>query len=184
MSEAAIQKINGSVSFTGQLQAPAGLHCLTSGCSIFSEISSQVVNGLFTVTGVGFIPWRVRDAYRISAIWRLQHIDRKLRKKQGLPAYSDKNEAPDPEKDEEFVQVSLVVLGRSQSWACTADPLQYATSTLVLQVMTDHQQERLKYQQRAFQKSQTWYRPHATETHRAFSLNWALAICLVGILTD
>lgn len=32
------------------------------------EISSQVVNGLFTVTGVGLIPWRVRDTYRELAI--------------------------------------------------------------------------------------------------------------------
>jgi hypothetical protein len=28
------------------------------------EISSQVCNGLFTVTGVGLIPWRVIDTYR------------------------------------------------------------------------------------------------------------------------
>jgi hypothetical protein len=74
-----------------------------------SEISSQVTNGLFTVTGVGFIPWRVRDAYRISAIWRLQHIDRKLRKKRGLEAGVDKNQAPDPEWDEDFVQVCRAV---------------------------------------------------------------------------
>lgn len=30
------------------------------------EISSQVTNGLFTVTGVGLIPWRVVDTYRES----------------------------------------------------------------------------------------------------------------------
>ena len=28
------------------------------------EISSQVCNGLFTITGVGLIPWRVIDTYR------------------------------------------------------------------------------------------------------------------------
>jgi hypothetical protein len=28
------------------------------------EISSQVTNGLFTITGVGLIPWRVVDTYR------------------------------------------------------------------------------------------------------------------------
>lgn len=31
---------------------------------IWVEISSQVENGLFTVTGIGLIPWRVMDAYR------------------------------------------------------------------------------------------------------------------------
>ena len=28
------------------------------------EICSQIVNGLFTITGVGLIPWRVQDTYR------------------------------------------------------------------------------------------------------------------------
>jgi hypothetical protein len=32
------------------------------------EISSQVTNGLFTVTGVGLIPWRVVDTYRALPI--------------------------------------------------------------------------------------------------------------------
>lgn len=31
---------------------------------IWVEISSQVENGLFTLTGVGLIPWRVIDTYR------------------------------------------------------------------------------------------------------------------------
>ena len=31
------------------------------------EISSQIVNGLFTITGVGLIPWRVIDTYRESS---------------------------------------------------------------------------------------------------------------------
>jgi hypothetical protein len=30
------------------------------------EICSQIVNGLFTITGVGLIPWRVQDTYRAS----------------------------------------------------------------------------------------------------------------------
>jgi hypothetical protein len=32
------------------------------------EISSQVCNGLFTITGVGLIPWRVVDTYRTSML--------------------------------------------------------------------------------------------------------------------
>jgi hypothetical protein len=32
------------------------------------EISSQVCNGLFTITGVGLIPWRVVDTYRKSTL--------------------------------------------------------------------------------------------------------------------
>jgi hypothetical protein len=33
---------------------------------VWVEISSQVENGLFTLTGVGLIPWRVIDVYRES----------------------------------------------------------------------------------------------------------------------
>jgi hypothetical protein len=37
---------------------------------IWVEICSQVLNGLFTVTGIGLIPWRVRDAWHMSVITR------------------------------------------------------------------------------------------------------------------
>ncbi|KAG8943407.1 hypothetical protein FRC00_011171 [Tulasnella sp. 408] len=46
-------------------------------------------------------------------------------------------------------------------------------------VLTDEQQDELHYQQLKFQQSQTWYRPHATETHRAFPINTGLLICLL-----
>jgi len=41
------------------------------------EISSQVVNGLFTVTGVGLIPWRSLDTYRGFEIylWLEEYTD-------------------------------------------------------------------------------------------------------------
>lgn len=49
------------------------------------EISSQVENGLFTVTGVGLIPWRVVDTYRMSIIYTLKQKIRRRRKELGLP---------------------------------------------------------------------------------------------------
>jgi hypothetical protein len=76
-----------------------------------------------------------------------------------------------------------------------------ADSIFVAQVLSEYEQALLEYQQERFMASQvgrkrivticrtcslrspvcqTWYRPHATDTHRAFSINWALYICAVS----
>lgn len=109
------------------------------------EISSQVTNGLFTVTGVGLIPWRAIDTYRMSRIWMLRSRVRKRRAKLGLPEIKDWNDLPDP-----------------------------ATVPGYINVLSDKEQAELEHQQSAFQASQTWYRPHATPTHTAFPMAWAL----------
>lgn len=89
------------------------------------EISSQIVNGLFTITGVGLIPWRVKDTYRecivpperidpvtmlipckgISVIWTLRERVRRRRKQQGLPPVADLNDLEDPRDQEDYVSV-------------------------------------------------------------------------------
>ncbi|KAK4690078.1 hypothetical protein P7C73_g67, partial [Tremellales sp. Uapishka_1] len=112
---------------------------------IWVEISSQVENGLFTVTGVGLIPWRVTDTYRIYIIWKLKRLSTKLRAERDLPPIEDPDDMPDPAFDKDFVQV-----------------------------LSDKQQEQLHYQQEKYARSQTWYKPHATATHRAFPIHWAL----------
>ncbi|KLO18050.1 hypothetical protein SCHPADRAFT_135198 [Schizopora paradoxa] len=113
------------------------------------EVSSQIENALFTVTGVGLLPWRVIDTYRILKIWRYKKLTRRLRKKARLPELYDEDDLPDPMYDPNYVHV-----------------------------LTDKQQKDLHYQQQHFMKSQTWYRAHGTQTHRAFPINTALLICL------
>ncbi|WVF68829.1 hypothetical protein IAT40_003602 [Kwoniella sp. CBS 6097] len=113
--------------------------------SVWVEICSQVENGLFTVTGVGLIPWRAIDTYRMSRIWTLRERSRRLRKKRGLPAIEDLNDLPDPELIKDYVEV-----------------------------LSEKDRKELRYQQEKFAISQTWYRPHATATHRAFPMKWAL----------
>lgn len=66
---------------------------------------------LFTVTGIGLLPWRVVDTYRASSsvyhactdpsyfqgiiqIWKLKRISTRLRRKAGLPALYDENDLP------------------------------------------------------------------------------------------
>ncbi|KZP32956.1 hypothetical protein FIBSPDRAFT_667647, partial [Athelia psychrophila] len=113
------------------------------------EVSSQVVNGLFTVTGVGLIPNRAVDTYRAYKIWHYKRRTRILREKAGLPQLYDVDDLPDPAYDPNYVHV-----------------------------LSDKEQADLHYQQEKFRESQTWYRPHGTETHRAFPINTALTICL------
>ncbi|KAL1747712.1 hypothetical protein HDZ31DRAFT_31309 [Schizophyllum fasciatum] len=114
------------------------------------ELSSQVTNGLFTVTGIGLIPQRTLDTYRILKIWRYKRLTRKLRKRAGLPTLFDEDDLPDPTYDSNYVHV-----------------------------LTPKQQADLHRQQVKFHHSQTWYRAHGSETHRVwFPFNMALLICL------
>lgn len=113
------------------------------------EVCSQVVCGLFTITGIGLIPTRALDTYRIYKIWHYKHKTTKLRDKAGLPQLFDADDLPDPAYDPTFVHV-----------------------------LTEREQQDLHYQQVKFRESQTWYRPHGTVAHRAFPINTALWICL------
>ncbi|KAL7414276.1 hypothetical protein BDY24DRAFT_386389 [Mrakia frigida] len=112
---------------------------------LWVEITSQIVNALFTITGIGLLPSRIVDAYRMFIIWRLKRVSRRLRLARGEPICEDPDDLPDPLLDPNFVPV-----------------------------LTVKQQDQLRYQQTKFSASQTWYRPHATETHRAFPIRWAL----------
>ncbi|KAG6821618.1 hypothetical protein H0H93_000127 [Arthromyces matolae] len=107
------------------------------------EVSSQVVNGLFTITGVGLIPFRALDTYRIFWIWHYKRKTRRLRLKAGLPLLYDEDDLPDPKYDSNYVRV-----------------------------LTETEEKFLYRQQRKFRYSQTWYRPHGTITHRAFPIKY------------
>jgi len=113
------------------------------------EVCSQVECGLFTFTGIGLLPPRIMDTYRITKIWWYQRKTRMLREKAGLPQLYDVDDLPDPVYDPNYVHV-----------------------------LTDKEQNDLHHQQELFRESQTWYRPHGTETHRAFPISMALWICL------
>jgi hypothetical protein len=79
--------------------------------------------GLFTVTGVGLIPFRAMDTYRgsqhsflkyspnsfgligIYKIWHYKRRTRQLRAKAGLPQLYDVDDLPDPAYDPNYVHV-------------------------------------------------------------------------------
>ncbi|KIY49302.1 hypothetical protein FISHEDRAFT_17992, partial [Fistulina hepatica ATCC 64428] len=105
------------------------------------EVSSQVVDGLFCVTGFGLFPSRVLDMYRVTRIWYYKRLTRRLRTKLGIPLLIDENDLPDPRYDPNYVRV-----------------------------LTKKQEKDLHRQQVKFHKHQTWYRAHMTETHRVCNI--------------
>ncbi|KAG2077323.1 hypothetical protein BDR04DRAFT_1124923 [Suillus decipiens] len=117
------------------------------------EVCSQIVCGLFTITGIGLIPTRALDTYRICKIWHYKHKTTKLRDRDGLPQLSDVDDLPDPAYDPTFVHV-----------------------------LTEREQQDLHHQQVKFRESQTWYRPHGTVTHRAFPIKFERPAWTTGSL--
>lgn len=129
------------------------------------EISSQVVNALFTVQGVGFLPWRIMDTWNIFWIAHYKRLDQRLRREAKLPPVGDPNDIPDSLIDSEHVQVlsdkQLETLRR-----CKHPPPGRGSPHIPV------------IDQVRFLKSQTWYRPHATDTHKAFSIKCVTTLVL------
>ncbi|KAI9001071.1 hypothetical protein BD414DRAFT_574554 [Trametes punicea] len=119
------------------------------------ELCQQVETGLFTATSIGFIPFRIMDTYRICKIWHYKRKIARLRKKAGLPELYDPDDLPDPVYDPNYIHV-----------------------------LSEEEQIDLHYQQHKFMESQTWYRPHGTQTHRAFPIDLALWICVCNDLNS
>lgn len=64
---------------------------------LWIEIASQVLTALFTITGIGMLPWRIIDTYYISIIYSYARRTRERRAKLGLPPLENMNDLPDPE---------------------------------------------------------------------------------------
>ncbi|KAM0790184.1 hypothetical protein ACM66B_005502 [Microbotryomycetes sp. NB124-2] len=67
---------------------------------LWVEICSQILTGLFTITSLLPLPWRLRDWYNIGTITYFAHATRKRRQQMHLPPLRDPNdlpEAPDAE---------------------------------------------------------------------------------------
>ena len=92
----------------------------------------------------------------ICKIWRYKRKIARLRKKAGLPELYDPDDLPDPVYDPNYVQV----LTDKEQIDLHYRSSQYL-STMRLAVLMPSSTE-----QHQFMSSQTWYRPHGTQTHR------------------
>ncbi|KAF2816697.1 uncharacterized protein BDZ99DRAFT_434170 [Mytilinidion resinicola] len=131
----------------------------------FIEICDQILTALFCVVGIGFAPFRAVDTYHMIFIARYAHLTWKLRKQRALPELRDHNELPTlPDSNRDIENQS--VIDKSDE-----DPEGI--------VLTEEQQRKLEYHQGKFAKSHTFYKPHETFTHRAFSLRLLITIVVL-----
>lgn len=127
----------------------------------FIEICDQILTALFCVVGIGMAPWRAVDTYHMIFVAKYAHRTWRLRKEQGLPALRDPNELPTrPE---------------IHAWEKAEDIEPVGEET----VLTAEQQQKLEYHQNKLAKSHTFYKPHETTTHNAFSVKLLIAIVVL-----
>jgi len=174
------------------------------------EVFSQFENGLFTIPGVGLIYWRVRDTIVMARIAHYQHLTWRLRKERGLPKLIDKHDLPSvaqvrdkkqKKKDKtgekgapEAIEMQIAPgseLQASQIGADSGDDSMddehSSAASIVLspdQVLSPRQAQTLHQLQTRFAESQSWYRPHETFTHHAFSIGFALLITILNDLNS
>lgn len=173
------------------------------------EVFSQFENGLFTIPGVGLIYWRVRDTIVMARIAHYQHLTWRLRKEQGLPKLIDKHDLPSvaqvrdkkqKQKDTgekgapEAIEMQIAPGSERQashigaeSGDDSSDEEDSPAASIVLttdQVLSPRQAQTLHQLQARFAESQSWYRPHETFTHHAFSIGFALLITILNDLNS
>ncbi|KAF2259679.1 hypothetical protein CC78DRAFT_536891 [Lojkania enalia] len=126
----------------------------------FIEICDQILTALFCVVGIGFAPWRAIDTYHMIYVARYAHLTWQLRKKRGLPKLKDHNELP--------------ARPLTHPWETNDEPQDDEEI-----VITPAQQEKLEHHQSKLAASHTFYKPHETRTHRAFSVRLLITIIVL-----
>lgn len=113
--------------------------------------------------GIGFAPFRAVDTYHMIYIAHYHRLTWRLRKERALPELKDRNDLPEPPDNHRDVE-----LGAEKD-----------VEELEEIVLTHEQQEKLEYHQAKFCSSHTFYKPHETSTHHAFSLSLLIAIVVL-----
>lgn len=135
------------------------------------NVIDNVLVALFAIVGDGMIPWRLVDTYHMAHIARYHRLTWKLRKKMAAPKLRDKNDLP-----------SQTVVPDDAARADVDLEGALNGSDSEVSVLTPKQQARLEHHQAKFAKSHTFYKPHETETHYAFSLRLLITIvCLLDL---
>jgi len=124
-----------------------------------------VLVALFAVVGDGLAPFRAVDTYHMCFIARYAHLTWKVRKQHQLPELPNPNDLP----HDTLANNTDIELGMSKE--DIQDPR--------FSVLTPKQQQRLEHHQKKFSKSHTYYKPHETQTHRAFSIKLLIAITVL-----
>lgn len=128
------------------------------------NVIDNVLVALFAIIGDGLAPFRAVDTYHMIFIAHYHRLTWRLRQERSLPELQNKNDLPtatpcDPDLD--------------------LDPESKTQALADYSVLTMKQQKRLVHHQKKFSRSHTFYKPHETETHYAFSVRLLIAIVVL-----
>lgn len=127
----------------------------------FVEIADQILTALFCVVGITMFPFRIVDTYHMSFVAYYAHRTWRLRKERGLQELKDHNELP--------------TMPQSSAW----ETGEAEEQGIEVPVLTAEEQKKLEHHQGKLAKSHTFYRPHETYTHNAFSIKLLITIIVL-----
>jgi hypothetical protein len=113
--------------------------------TLWVEICAQVLTALFTITGIGLFPSRLRDTYWILIVAHYGRVTRIRRAAQGLGKLKDRNDLPDPEAPSLSTELRQIREGR-----ITPDVASLASSVDEEAVLTDVELSKLRDAQVSF----------------------------------
>jgi hypothetical protein len=126
-------------------------------------VIDNVLVALFAVVGDGLAPFRAVDTYHLVFVAHYTHLTWKIRAKERIPHLKDRNDLPSRRQSDVNVEHGL-----------TGEEDEYEFS-----VLNPRQQQRLVRHQEKLSRSHTFYNPHETATHYAFSLHMLIAILVL-----
>lgn len=130
---------------------------------VWVEICSQILNGLFTVTGVGFIPWRAMDTYHMFTIAYYSRLIKRRRRMSAAAAPVSSSGIDHRSPTRSSHAAKDVEEGRASRQANAEEPDEW--------LLSPAEEAKLTKSEEAFMKSQTWFRPRETPTHKVRTLH-------------
>lgn len=149
----------------------------------FVEICDQILTAMLVVIGIGLSPWRAVDTYHMIFIARYSYKEWRLRRERGLPELRDHNDLPETDPK----QLGLADpptnhpanINQEESAIDSATQPYNPTTHHDPFVLTPTETKKLKHHQDKFAKSHTFYKPHETSTHRAFSIRLLITVVVL-----
>ncbi|KAJ4286215.1 hypothetical protein N0V88_008078 [Collariella sp. IMI 366227] len=129
------------------------------------NVIDYVLVALFAIVGDGLAPFRAVDTYHMFFVAHYHRKTWKMRRKLLLPDLKDHNDLPTEN-------------GEGRAGPDVEAQHQEHVDEFV-PVLTDKEQERLVHHQAKLAKSHTFYKPHETETHKAFPLRLLITVVLL-----
>lgn len=163
----------------------------------FVNIADSILVALFNLVGIGLAPFRAVDTYHMAYIAYYHRLTLRLRRERALPKLQDHNDLPETARSIDTSNIDLeagppvlpdvptiVTPQQQHPGAWPSEKIDENENDRVdaeyAIVLTPQQQVILKHHQDKFSKSHTFYKPHETTTHHAFSFK--LLITAVTLL--